>query len=91
MSANTEAIRNAQRQGLIKGLGSLGPPQLRLEIDEFIQDVDMTNLYLLAMIEIMKDGVSQDPFSWFQMGGKSASIPVFHIGIRYTYTSLGHL
>jgi hypothetical protein len=75
MNANIQAIRDAQRQGLIKGLGSLGPPQIRLEIDEFIQDVDMTNLFLLAMIEIMKDGVWQDPFSWFQMGGMSASIP----------------
>jgi tyrosinase len=44
----------------------------RLEIDEFVLDRDVLNLFLLALIELqLKD--SDDPWSWFQIAGKIAN------------------
>jgi copper homeostasis protein CutC len=75
MTVDVQAVRNAQAQGIIKGLAAAdGTIHVRLELDEFIQDVDMTNLYLLAMIDLMQDNKWQDAFSWFQMGGEIAVV-----------------
>ena len=61
------SAQKAIEGGYITGLktGKILP---RLEIDEFILDKDVLNLFLLALIELQnKDYL--DSWSWFQISG----------------------
>ena len=70
MAVNVDKLRNSQVAGLTVGVvPEDGNTKLRLELDDFIQDADVANLYFLALIELMKPGVWEDPFSWFQIAG----------------------
>lgn len=70
MAVNIDQLRQNQLNGLTVGVVPQdGSTKLRLELDDLLQDADVTNLYLLALIELMKPGVWQDPFSWFQITG----------------------
>ncbi|KAF6823192.1 tyrosinase [Colletotrichum plurivorum] len=42
---------------------------LRLEIDDFIQDVELANLYFLALEAFMSKGVAENPFSYYEISG----------------------
>ena len=67
---NIDQLRKNQLNGLTVGVVPQdGSTKLRLELDDLLRDADVTNLYLLALIELMKPGVWQDPFSWFQITG----------------------
>ena len=60
-------VRQAQGStvGVVPPDGSVQP---RLEIDDFIQDVDLVNLYLLALQELMQQDRKM-PFPYFQSAG----------------------
>ncbi|OCL11103.1 Di-copper centre-containing protein [Glonium stellatum] len=71
MVANIDTTQLAaqQAQGLTVGVVPLdGSVQPRLEIDDFIQDSDLANLYLLALQELMQQDWKK-PFSYFQIAG----------------------
>jgi len=42
---------------------------LRLEIDDFLADADIANLYFLALEAFMKDDISSQPFSYYEISG----------------------
>jgi hypothetical protein len=73
MSIDFDELARAQENGLTVGVvlpnGSL---RIRKEIDEFIKDVDVTNLYLLALIDLQRPGRWADTFSYFQLAGTGA-------------------
>ena len=52
---------------------------MRLEIDEFIKDKDMANLYILTLTNLQKMDSWRDPFSYFQIAGRpSQHRPAFN-------------
>lgn len=55
--------------GVIPTNGAL---RTRLEIDEFIKQKDLANLYILALINLQKMDSWRDRFSWFQIAGERA-------------------
>jgi len=71
MAVNLDALKAAQAKGQTAGLipkpGS--PPPLRLEIDDFIQDTELANLYFLAMASYMSEEAAKTPFSYFEISG----------------------
>lgn len=70
MSVDIDALKAAQAKGLTVGVvPKSGPPAVRLEIDDFIQDVELANLYFLALEAFMKDEIYQQPFSYYQISG----------------------
>jgi hypothetical protein len=80
-----------ERDGLVVGVISTdGVLRTRLEIDTFIKDVPMTNLYLLALQEL-KALDWRDRFSFFQIAGRTLHFSqnknrsYFH---RYTWKTL---
>ena len=68
MSILVSAIE-AQENGYIVGLKT-GKVEPRLEIDEFVLDKDVLNLYLLALIQLQDDKYHKEPWSWYQISGK---------------------
>jgi tyrosinase len=71
MTVDIDALKAAQAQGLTVGVipksgGQLG---LRLEIDDFIQDTELANLYFLAMESFMSDKASTSAFSYYEISG----------------------
>lgn len=71
MSIATAAIE-AQEGGFIVGLKT-DEVLPRLEIDEFILDTDVLNLFLLALIRLQDDKYHTEPFSWYQISGKQGA------------------
>jgi hypothetical protein len=69
------SAEEALRDGYVAGLQS-GKVEPRLEIDEFALDRDLLNLFLLALIELQGKDYN-DPWSWFQIAGTSASMKIF--------------
>ena len=62
-----DAVKEAIKQGYVLGIQS-GKTEPRLEIDEFVLDKEVLNLFLLAVIELqLKDYT--DSWSWFQIAG----------------------
>lgn len=50
--------------------------RVRLEIDEFLGDNEMTNLYLLALVEMFKEdrtrkGETEDWWTFYSLSGKA--------------------
>jgi hypothetical protein len=68
MSILVSAVE-AQEEGYIVGLRT-GKIEPRLEIDEFILDKDVLNLFLLALIQLQDDKYHKEPWSWYQISGK---------------------
>ncbi|KAL0937178.1 tyrosinase [Colletotrichum truncatum] len=70
MSVDVNALKAAQAKGLTVGVvpKSTAKP-LRLEIDDFIQDVELANLYFLALEAFMSKGISENPFSYYEICG----------------------
>ncbi|OBR08255.1 Tyrosinase [Colletotrichum higginsianum IMI 349063] len=70
MSVDAKALKAAQAKGLTVGvIPKSGDKPLRLEIDDFLQDVELANLYFLALEAFMSKKVSQDPFSYYEICG----------------------
>jgi hypothetical protein len=69
MSVAASAIEEAQNNGYIVGLKT-GQVEPRLEIDEFVQDKDVLNLFLLALIQLQDEKHHTEPFSWYQISGE---------------------
>ena len=70
MSVNVQALRAAQAKGLTKGVvPESGTPVLRLEIDDFIQDTELANLYFLALEAFMSHDIYKQPFSYYEISG----------------------
>jgi len=73
MTANIDAIKASQAKGWTTGVvpppGS--PLPLRLELDDFLQDTELANLYFVAMESFMSDAASasRDPFSYYEISG----------------------
>jgi len=71
MSVDVAALKAAQAQGLTVGVvpkaGS--PAGLRLEIDDFLLDTDLANLYFLAMESFMSDKESVKALSYYEISG----------------------
>jgi hypothetical protein len=65
----SEVVKAAINQGYVVGLKS-SKVVPRLEIDEFILDKEVLNLFLLAIIELQAKDYS-DPWSWFQIAGNT--------------------
>jgi hypothetical protein len=59
----------AQEDGYLVGVRT-GKIEPRLEIDEFILDKDMLNLFLLALIQMQDDQYYKEPWSWYQICGE---------------------
>ena len=64
-----QAVIDAQRDGFVVGLKT-DQVLPRLEIDEFILDKDVLNLFLLALIQLQDDKIHTEPFSWYQIAGE---------------------
>jgi hypothetical protein len=71
MSTLVSAVE-AQENGYIVGLRT-GKVEPRLEIDEFILDKDVLNLFLLALIHLQHDRHHREPWSWYQICGEFAA------------------
>lgn len=70
MSVDVQALLAAQNQGLTVGaVPPAGKTAIRLEIDDFIQDADLTNLYFLALEEFMANKAWQQPFGYYEISG----------------------
>lgn len=70
MPVDVNALRTAQGKGLTVGVISKTDDRpLRLEIDDFIQDVELANLYFLALEAFMSRRISDDPFSYYEISG----------------------
>ncbi|KAK2042757.1 Di-copper centre-containing protein [Colletotrichum somersetense] len=70
MSVDLNALRSAQARGLTVGVISKGVDKpLRLEIDDFLQDFELANLYFLALEAFMRSKVSESPFSYYEICG----------------------
>lgn len=63
----------AQHEGYIVGVKT-GKIEPRLEIDDFILDEDVLNLFLLALIEMQDDKYHKQPWSWYQISGEFAAM-----------------
>jgi hypothetical protein len=69
MESTYELAQQAIGKGYILGLKS-DKIEPRLEIDEFVLDKDVLNLFLLALLELQQKSY-EDPWSWFQIAGQS--------------------
>jgi hypothetical protein len=70
MSVDTVALQAAKDKGLTVGvIPTDGSQALRLEIDDFLADADLANLYFLALEAFMKDDISSQPFSYYEISG----------------------
>ena len=64
-----DQIRRAQAEGLICGvIPRNGQLRERKEIDDIIDRVDMTNIFMTALDGLMREDW-RDPFSFFQIAG----------------------
>jgi hypothetical protein len=71
MAVDVKGLQHAHEHGLTVGVvPSNGALRTRLEIDEFIKEKDMANLYILALINLQKMESWTDRFSYFQIAGK---------------------
>ena len=66
------SAKEAQDNGYVVGLQD-GNVQSRLEIDEFVLDRDVLNLFLIALINLQQKDY-RDPWSWFQISGTNHAI-----------------
>lgn len=63
-------ISQAQRDGVVVGLGSTGPVLARLDIDQFmVKYPDTFNLFLLALQRLQGPGQEAKKMSFFQIAG----------------------
>jgi hypothetical protein len=69
MASTYDLVQEAIGNGYVLGLKS-DKVEPRLEIDEFILDKDVLNLFLLALIQLQQKN-HEDPWSWFQIAGQS--------------------
>jgi tyrosinase len=70
MSVDVDALKAAQAKGLTVGvIPKSGQPALRLEIDDFIQDEKLANLYFLALEAFMQNDIYKQPFSYYEISG----------------------
>ncbi|KAF6830947.1 tyrosinase [Colletotrichum musicola] len=70
MSVDVSALRIAQARGLTLGVVPKSSDRpLRLEIDDFIQDVELANLYFLALEAFMSKDAAENPFSYYEISG----------------------
>ena len=70
MVVNVDQLQYGQDQGLTVGVvSSDGVPRERKEIDDFVKDTDLLNLYLLALIDLQRTARWEDAFSYFQIAG----------------------
>jgi len=67
MASTDTLVEEAIQNGYVSGLET-GKIEPRLEIDEFILDKHVLNLFLLALIELQQKDYN-DPWSWFQIAG----------------------
>lgn len=72
MSILVSAVET-QEDGYIVGMRT-GKVEPRLEIDEFILDKDVLNLFLLALIQLQDDKYHREPWSWYQICGEFAAM-----------------
>lgn len=71
MAVNIEELKALQKEGLTAGVvapdGSL---RTRLEIDDFVRDDDVTNLFIISLSLLMSEPwTAAHPFSYFQLAG----------------------
>jgi hypothetical protein len=71
MAVNASSAQ-AEAAGYVVGVNT-GDGQVypRLEIDDFVQDNDVLNLFLIALTQLQDEKISDQPFSWFQISGAS--------------------
>lgn len=65
-------IKNMTEQGVVVGLAPLHEKVPRQDIDTFVLDTDVCNLYLLALLELQNDEggkEKQNKFHWYQVAG----------------------
>ena len=69
---NMSDIKKQTEQGIIVGLAPLRERLPRQDIDTFVLDTDVCNLYLLALLELQDDEggkEKQKKFHWYQVAG----------------------
>lgn len=65
-----DALKNAQRDGIVLGLKALSDPKPRLDIDEaLLNQPDAFNLFLLAIAELQRAEHDKDLMGYFQITG----------------------
>jgi tyrosinase len=70
MAVDTDKLRADQKRGLVVGVVPTdGSQELRLEIDDFLADKDLANLYFLALEAFMSKDIYEDPFSYYEISG----------------------
>jgi hypothetical protein len=77
------AAATALAEGYVVGVEN-GTVEPRREIDEFVLDKDMLNLFLLALENIQDERHFHEPFSWFQISGKHRIIGTRRTGMVQT-------
>ncbi len=76
-------IKNQAEQGVVVGLAPLQEKIPRQDIDTFVLDTDVCNLYLLALLELQNDErgkEKQNKFHWYQVAGKPHRSTSFFFG-----------
>lgn len=85
MAVDVKSLQQAHEHGLTVGVvPSNGALRTRLEIDDFIKQKDMANLYILALINLQKMDSWRDRFSWFQIAGERSQDRSNAANIRLT-------
>lgn len=70
-----EALKQAQKDGVLIGLKDVSGLQPRLDIDVLLmKKPDTFNLFILALSELQKPENTRDPMGYFQLAGSSGAI-----------------
>jgi tyrosinase len=70
MSVDINTLKDAQAKGLTVGVvPKSGQTALRLEIDDFIVDKELANLYFLALEAFMANDIYKQAFSYYEISG----------------------
>jgi len=70
MAVNIESLTQAHGSGPTVGVKLTdGKLRVRQEIDDFIRDPELANLYILALLQLQKHDSWKDRFLYFQIAG----------------------
>jgi hypothetical protein len=65
----SSAAATAMKEGYVVGVKN-GRVEPRLEIDDFVRDKELLNMFLLALEQLQLEGDYENrPWSWFQIAG----------------------
>jgi hypothetical protein len=78
------SAEEAQHNGYVLGLHT-GKIEARLDLDEFVLDRDVLNLFLLALIKLQENDSYEEPWSWYQIAGECATMCLSIVGERIEF------